>query len=68
MFSRTVNLYLRPLHLLVKHKMFWTFGTKFSYLCTQQPSVTEHEQKDEILVWMLVLIIFNVTCNVQHLK
>lgn len=68
-FSRIVNLYLRLLYLIVKHKMSRIFRTKFLlHLLLWQPSVTEHEQNDEILVWMLGLIIFNVTCSEQCLK
>ena len=67
--SKIVNLYLRLLHLIVKHKMSWIFIIKFLFdLLSWQPSVTEHERNDEILVWMLGLVIFNVTCSIQRLK
>jgi len=49
--------------------MSWIFIIKFLFdLLSWQPSVTEHERNDEILVWMLGLIIFNVTCSIQRLK
>lgn len=49
--------------------MFWIFRKKFLlHSLSQQHSVTEHKQNDELLVWMFGLVIFNVTCNVQRSK
>lgn len=45
--------------------MFWIFQTKLLlHVLPQQPSVTEHGQNYKVLVWLLGLLIFNVTWTV----
>lgn len=44
--------------------MSWVFRTKvLLHLLSWQHSLMEHEQNDKTLVWMLGLIIPNMTCS-----